>query len=226
MTFAKAIETLKAVHDGTLNDTQIIVRDFLNAYNIYGILNAIREDARFLKVFDSCPPPVCVRASLRNALSGGGLNVPVSSTEETSRSDEELPYKPWNYDGKLEKGTLTIPSRHFIEIAQCIPAWKIAEVDECLAWFAERGELSTHCSTDLHIGSIQIPAKYFNVDNTIEGLKAHTQLLSYPTELKTTYGDSFVYLDAAMHGLNTFEGKMFAACLMDTSFGYTPYYQS
>jgi len=236
MTFAKAIETLVAARNGTL-DVQILARDFLLAYNLYGILNAIRDDYRFVYLM-SQPSPACLRAVLSNPKFENGKYVTKASSlsheeahhivfGECSRKSilrGEAPYKLWNEDENFTRGTLTIPSRDFVEIAACIPEWKIAEVDECLEWFGKKDMYGR--VPPVFNACFEIPVKYFNEDNTLPKVKAHAQLLDFPSSLLCSYGNQFCYLDSSMSCMNTFEGFMFRACLMENSFGYALYYES
>jgi len=104
-----------------------------------------------------------------------------------------VPFLPDVTDKHFTSGSFAIPSFNFVEIAECIPQWKIDEVDKVLTW-----EDRFSCST--YKQNVFVPVKYLNDDNTLwtEAMRVEPQyaLLTAPDELAICHGGSMEGLRA------------------------------
>jgi hypothetical protein len=242
MTFQKAIETLEKMSNNQKADSEELY-NLIKAYHIYGLLNAVRDEPRFIfaLLFPSDAPAPFLRALLNNIKFNPTRsyvdNLEIMTQQELSEAVNDYELFSWfwsnhraerakslfsayNSDGLYEKGTLTLPSSAFAQISRRIPEWKVAEVDEVLRWTEDNDR-------SLTASWVAIPVKYFNDENDLwteaTRIEPSFPLLTNSEEFRICYEDKFYTLYTRWSTYGGMYSELFKSCCLLGMFGYALY---
>ena len=242
MTFKQAIETLEKISQDQKADSEELL-NLIEAYHIYGLLNAVRDEPRFIFAlsFPCDAPAPFLRALLNNIKFNptrsyvDSLDIMTQQEFSEAVNDYELfswfwsnhraeraksLFSSYKTDALYEKGTLTLPSSAFAQISRRIPEWKVAEVDEVLHWTKNNRQ-------SLNASWVAIPVKYFNDDNDLwteaTRIEPSYPLLTASDEFRICYESKFHTLDTKWSTCGGMYSELFKACCLLGMFGYALY---
>jgi hypothetical protein len=242
MTFKQAIETLEKMSRNQKAEPKELF-NLIEAYHIYGLLNAVRDEPRFIFALSfPCGAPAPFLRALLNNINFNPTRSYVDRLDTMthqqlcdavddydlfswfwSARDEKSTtslFSAYNTDPLYVKGTLTLPSSAFAQISRRIPEWKVAEVDEVLHWTKNNRQ-------SLNASWVAIPVKYFNDDNDLwteaTRIEPSFPLLTDSEELQACYDGKFHILDAKWATCGGMYSELFNACCALGMFGYALY---